>query len=103
MFCSTVRRESALVSWNVRTTPSRATCASRCGASPWRNAGRSPDAPDAPAAEAPCGVGSAGIEHHLSSVAENALGPEHQQQHEPEAHEDEADLGHVRGGEQALG
>src|SRR3954467_2397930 len=189
MFCSTVRRESALVSWNVRTTPSRATwyglslpsgrplndqvpvfgwskpvsrlnsvvlpapfgpispvmpprwisrwstdtavsppkvratpsttiagsglatptsqgtsrsatCASRCGASPWRNAGRSPDAP---AAEAPCGVGSAGIEHHLSSVPENALGPEHQQQHEPEAHEDEADLGHVRGGEQALG
>jgi len=25
MFCSTVSRDSALVSWNVRTTPSRAT------------------------------------------------------------------------------
>src|SRR3954462_6695790 len=166
MFCSTVRRESALVSWNVRTTPSRATwcglslpsgrplndqgpvfgwskpvsrlnsvvlpgpvrpispvmpprwisrwstdtavsppkvratpsttiagsglatptsqgtsrsatCASRCG---W---------PADEAAVAPLG-GSACIEHHLSSVTEDALRSEDQQEHEPEPDEHES-------------
>src|SRR3954463_11686569 len=191
MFCSTVRRESALVSWNVRTTPSRATwcglslpsgrpskdqvpvfgwskpvsrlnsvvlpaplgpirpvmpprCtsrwstetavsppkdrvtlsttiagsglatpisqgrsfsaawASRCGMRPAADsavgAGRS-----GPAACAPWAVGSAGIEHHLSSVAEDPLRAEHQQQHEPDADQDEADLCDVGGGEQRAG
>src|SRR3954447_8888933 len=55
------------------------------------------------AACAPFAVGSAGIEHHLSSVTEDALGTEHQQQHEPYADQDEADLRDVGGGEQRVG
>src|SRR5215213_1877628 len=205
MFCSTVSRDSALVSWKVRTTPSRATwcgasfpsgrpskdhvpvlgwskpvsrlnsvvlpaplgpirpvmpprCTSRWstdtavrppnvrltpsttmagsglatptshgrslsaawarrrGASPVRQACSGAEAPAAapegavaPEAVAPCGSGpepgrfSAGIEHHLSSVAEDALWSEDQQQHESQAHQDEADRRHVGRGEQALG
>src|SRR3954469_21736496 len=195
MFCSTVSRDSALVSWKVRTTPSRATwcgaslpserpskdhvpvlgwskpvsrlnsvvlpaplgpirpvmpprCtsrwstdtavrppnvrvtlsttiagsglatptsqgrslsaawASRCGTRPAADsrvgapsaAGRS----SGPTACAPWASGSAGIEHHLSSVTEDALGTEHQQQHEPYADQDEADLRDVGGGEQRV-
>src|SRR3954470_10391978 len=195
MFCSTVSRDSALVSWKVRTTPSRATwCgavwpmsrpsnvqlpvfgwsnpvsrlnsvvlpaplgpirpvipprwisrwstatavrppkvrvmpstttagsglatptshgrsrraawASRRGASPLRKAPASsgwyPCAP-LPEAVAPAGVGSAGIDHHLSSVPEDPLWPEDQQQHQPDADEHEADLRHVGRGEQPRG
>src|SRR3954454_21074388 len=80
-----------------------AACASRRGSSPLRKAPASsgwyPCAP-LPDAVEPGGVGSAGIDHHLSSVAEDALRPEDQQQHQPDAHEDEADLRHVGRGEQ---
>src|ERR687894_409459 len=205
MFCSTVRRDSALVSWKVRTTPSRATwcgasmpsgrpsndhvpvlgwsnpvsrlnsvvlpaplgpirpvmpprCTSRWstdtavrppnvrvtpsttmagsglatptshgrslsaawatrrGASPVRQAGSGAEAPGAapeeavaPEAVAPRGAGSepgrfsAGIEHHLSSVAEDALWSEDQQQHESEPDQHEPDLSHVGRREQVLG
>src|SRR5688500_13806914 len=182
MFCSTVSRDSALVSWTVRTTPRRATW---CGGSlpsgrpskahvpllgwskpvsrlnsvvlpaplgPIRpvmpprwtsrwstdtavrppkvrvtpsttiagsglamptSQGRSFSAaaarrrgaagaepPPREAAVAPVGSCSARIEHHLSSVAEDALRPEDQQQHEAETDQDEADLRDVRGREQ---
>ena len=181
MFCSTVSRDSALVSWNVRTTPSRATW---CGDSRprdrpskvqvpvlgWSNpvsrlnsvvlpAPLGPISPVMPprwisrwstetavsppkvrvtlsttiagsglatptsqgrsasafwasraggavcgpgSAEAACEpvFGSAGIEHHLSSVTEDALRSEDQQQHEPDADQHEADLGDVGGGQQ---
>src|SRR4051794_27263533 len=198
MFCSTVRRDSALVSWNVRTTPWRATwcgavrpmsrpskvhdpvlgwskpvsrlnrvvlpapfgpirpvipprwtsrwstatavrppkvrvmpsttttgsglatpishgtsrsaaCASRRGVSPlWNAPGSSgwypcDEPPDAPEALAPEGVDSAGIDHHLSSVAEDALWPEDQQQHEPHSDQYEPDLRHIGRGEQPRG
>src|SRR3712207_8645740 len=42
-------------------------------------------------------------EHHLSSVTEDALGPEHQQQDEPHADQHEPDLRHVGGRQQRLG
>src|SRR3712207_518172 len=190
MFCSTVSRDSALVSWNVRTTPSRATwcgaslpsgrpskdhepvlgwskpvsrlnsvalpaplgpirpvmplrCTSRwstdtavrppkvrvtpsttmagsglatptsqgtsrSAARASRRGARPVAAGSRDAACAPCGagwpaVGSAGIEHHLSSVAEDALWPEDQQQHESEPDEHEPDLSHVGRREQVLG
>src|SRR3712207_1900152 len=209
MFCSTVSRDSAFVSWNVRTTPRRATscgpsldsdlpsnvqlpvlgwskpvsrlnrvvlpapfgpirpvipprwisrwsaatavrppkvrrtpsttttgsglatptshgtslsaaCAMRRGASPERHAGGAPAAPEAgadeadapegvaPCAVAPCacgaepGLGSAGIEHHLSSVAEDPLRPEDQQQHQTQSHDDEPHLRHVGGRQEPL-
>src|SRR5215218_6059901 len=205
MFCSTVRRESALVSWKVRTTPSRATwcgpsLASDCpskdqvpvlgwskpvsrlnsvvlpapfgpirpvmpprwisrwstdtavrppkvrrtlstttagsglatptshgmsrsaawavrrGASPDFQAGSAPpgrspvwspgryaEAPCAPGSEPAGGWVSAGIEHHLSSVAEDALRAEDQQQHQAHADDDEADLRHVGRRQEPLG
>src|SRR3954447_10115261 len=196
MFCSTVSRDSALVSWKVRTTPSRATwCgdslprsrpsndqvpvlgwsnpvsrlnsvvlpaplgpirpvmpprwisrwstdtavrppkvrvtlsttiagsglatptsqgrsfsaawANRCGTRPAADSrvGAFPagETSSGRAAWEPCEPGSAGIEHHLSSVTEDALGTEHQQQHEPDADQDEADLRDVGGGEQRVG
>src|SRR3954452_20320130 len=56
----------------------------------------------APAACEPWAAGSAGIEHHLSSVTEDALGSEHQQQHEPDPDHHEADLRDVGGGEQRV-
>src|SRR4051812_33917501 len=193
MFCSTVSRDSALVSWKVRTTPSRATwCglslarsrpskdhvpelgwsnpvsrlnsvvfpaplgpirpvmpprwisrwstatavsppnvrvmpsstmagsglptptshgrsrraawASRRGAGRWWPPSCAAGAtPSGPAAWEPWALGSAAIEHHLSSVTEDALGSEHQQQHEPDADQHEADLCDVGRGEQSLG
>ena len=195
MFCSTVSRDSALVSWNVRTTPSRATwcggelaqrpaverprasvglveagqqveqrrlaravgpdqagdaaaldlqvvdrhggetaevrvtpstttaasgfatpishgrsrsagCARRrgrrrCGRR--RARGRSPGpAPGAShrrrtrsTGRARGGVGSAGIEQHLSSITEDPLRPEDHQEHDAEADDDEAGIGDV--------
>src|SRR3954469_10352077 len=179
MFCRTVRRDSALVSWKVRTTPRRATW---CGDSlpswrpsndqvpvlGWSNpvsrlnsvvlpaplgpikpvmpprsisrwstetavrppklrvtpsttiAGSGLATPTSqgtdfraawasrrgPAAEAPCApagvAGSAGIEHHLSSVAEDALWPEDQQRHQTHPDQHEAQLRDVGRAEQAL-
>src|SRR3954466_1942817 len=81
--------------------------ASRCGAPPWgkppSRPGGKPGGSPAPEAVAPCGVGSAGIEHHLSSVTEDPLRPEDQQQHEPDPDEHEAELRDVGRGEQPRG
>src|SRR4051794_2894029 len=49
------------------------------------------------------GVGSPGIEHHLSSIAEDALRPEDEQEHQPDPDEHESDLRDVGGGEHAFG
>src|SRR4051812_18385581 len=83
----------------------RAAWASRCGIRPAADSrvGAAAGVSSGPAAWAPWAVGSAGIEHHLSSVTEDALGTEHQQQHEPYADQDEADLRDVGGGEQRVG
>src|SRR3712207_3939257 len=75
--------------------------ASRRGAPPVAAGSR--DAACAPCEAGWPGVWSAGIEHHLSSVTEDALWSEDQQQHEPEPDEHEPELSHVGRREQVLG
>src|SRR5919205_3260690 len=89
---STTTTGSGLATPTSQGTSRRAAWASRRGA-PW------PDAVT-PDAVAPVGVGSACIDHHLSSVAEDPLRPEDEQQHQPDADEHEADLRDVGGREQ---
>src|SRR3954453_22943287 len=101
---STTTIGSGLAAPTSQGTSRRAACASRRGAPPaaaWsREAACAPLPAGGSGGPGRAGIGSAGIEHHLSSVTEDALWPEDQQQHEPDAHEDEADRRDVGGGEQ---